>query len=540
MIDGNDLGLIARVFGGLIKVAMILFKIAIFWGLGWFMLPIACGLLVEIVTKKPYSDNAVIYFVIDKVMWYSAYPLTVLTLTQNVIRMVKKDRSFSWIGVVRHQKAKGIEAKVDGNVISLVPSTNLKGVVFGKLSGKYAVMPETTDGHILVVGGAGSGKTASIAIPTLMSWKERVFAIDIKGELYQKTGKARGFDNIKVFNPTDEGTFGYDPFYMLRNSTDVSSEARQIAMSICPLPPDTKDPFWIKSAQNLLTGLIMYFFDLGYNFSETMLAIKAEPVRKQIDTIMVDERPYAKKVKAHVSEFSGMDDKTLSGVFAEVSNHITVFATNDDLQRALNGKGDCITPADLESGKDIYCCIPEHKLDEWKDLLGMMCNQFLKAFERREEGNKTPILFLIDEFPRLGKIEAISNGLATLRSKKIHIALIVQSKSQLNAIYGKDIAEVIADNCSYKAILKASEPNTQEWCSKLVGTYDKRKVSSNYNADVMGIGKGQGTSTGTEEKRIIKPEEFAYLQDVVCVFPNGYKRLKKANYYEDNVFLNRQ
>lgn len=151
----------------------------------------------------------------------------------------------------------------------------------------------------------------------------------------------------------------------------------------------------------------------------------------------------------------------------------------------------------------------------------------------------TPILFLIDEFPRLGKIEAISNGLATLRSKKIHISLIVQSKSQLNAIYGKDVAEVIADNCSYKAILKASEPTTQEWCSKLVGTYDKKKVSSNYNADIMGVGKGQGTSSSTEEKRIIKPEEFAYLQDVVCVFPNGYKRLQKANYYEDSTFTSK-
>lgn len=175
----------------------------------------------------------------------------------------------------------------------------------------------------------------------------------------------------------------------------------------------------------------------------------------------------------------------------------------------------------------------------WKDLLGMMCNQFLKSFERRGEGNKTPILFLIDEFPRLGKIEAISNGLATLRSKKIHIALIVQSKSQLNAIYGKDVAEVIADNCPYKAILKASEPETQEWCSKLVGTYDKKKVSSNYNADILGVGKGQGTSSSTEEKRIIKPEEFAYLKDVVCVFPNGYKRLQKANYYEDKTFTDR-
>lgn len=55
----------------------------------------------------------------------------------------------------------------------------------------------------------------------------------------------------------------------------------------------------------------------------------------------------------------------------------------------------------------------------------------------------------------------------------------------------------------------------------------------------MGVGKGQGTSSSTEEKRIIKPEEFAYLQDVVCVFPNGYKRLQKANYYEDSTFTSK-
>lgn len=56
---------------------------------------------------------------------------------------------------------------------------------------------------------------------------------------------------------------------------------------------------------------------------------------------------------------------------------------------------------------------------------------------------------------------------------------------------------------------------------------------------ILGVGKGQGTSSSTEEKRIIKPEEFAYLKDVVCVFPNGYKRLQKANYYEDKTFTDR-
>lgn len=151
--------------------------------------------------------------------------------------------------------------------------------------------------------------------------------------------------------------------------------------------------------------------------------------KELIEQIVADTND---KAKMEIMQFSGMDDKTLSGVFAELSNHITVFATSDDLQRALSGEGRSITPADIEGGYDIFCCIPEHKLEEWKDLLGMMCNQFLKSFERRGEGNKTPILFLIDEFPRLGKIEAISNGLATLRSKKIHIALIVQSKSQLD------------------------------------------------------------------------------------------------------------
>lgn len=425
---------------------------------------------------------------------------------QRVVRSIKKDPSFSFLKLIfKTKEKKGFEAKLGGDIVALKTAKDLSGVVFGKQGGKYVTMHETTDGHILIVGGARSGKTAAVAIPTLMSWKERVFAIDIEGELYAKTKKARGEAQIKVFNPTDTTAYGYDPFYLLKNADDISSAADQLAMSIVPLPADVKDPFWIKGAQNMLTGFLIYFQGLGESFSSTMKYIKSIPTKELIEQIVADTN---EKAKMEIMQFCGMDDKTLSGVYAELSNHITVFATSDDLQRALSGKGSCITPADLESGYDIYCCIPKYKLDEWKALLGMMCNQFLKSFERRAEGNTTPILFLIDEVPRLEKIETISNGLATLYSKKIHISLIVQSKSQLNAIYGKDVAEVIADNCSYKVILKASEPTTQEWCSKLVGTY-------------------------------VKPEEFAYLQDVVCVFPNGYKRLQKANYYEDSTFTSK-
>ena len=515
----------------IMPVLKLVFKLLMFVGFYWIALMIVLILVIE------WMFGSINSVVMDALLIIGLI-LMLLTTAQNLIRMIKKDRSFNiyriiFSRIVKDGK-KGIESKIDGKVIALKSAGDLSGIVFGKKGDKYITKPELADGHALIIGGAGSGKTSAIAIPTLMSWKDRVFAIDIKGELFEKTNAFRNKGNIKVFNPTDCTAFGYDPFYMLHHTDDISGEARALALSICPLPADVKDPFWIKSSQNMLTGFILYFFGIDFSFSETMAQIKSKPVKDTVAEIMTSDN---RKAIAEVSQFAGMDDKTLSGVFAELSNHITIFATNDDLQHALDGSGECITPADLENGYDIYCCIPEHKLDQWKDLLGMMCNQFLKAFERRPDMNKNPILFLIDEFPRLGKIETVSNGLATLRSRKINIALCVQSKSQLNAIYGNDIAEVIADNCSYKAILKASEPNTQEWCSKLVGTYDKHKKSSNYNADVFGLGKGQGTSTTTEEKRIIKPEEFAYLQDVVCVFPNGYRRIDKIKYWEDRAFM---
>ena len=524
------------IFGLIFKVLVGLWKNIIKPLYLWLLaVPIGIAILYEVITGVPTETGSTADTLVGAFTVLAAV-IVILKVIEKLITAVKKEK-FSFLGLLLNKgEKKGIEAKLGGVTVALKTASDLSGVVFGKLGGKYATMPETTDGHILIVGGVGSGKTAAFAIPTLMSWKQRVFAIDIKGELYEKTKKARGEAQIKVFNPTDKNAYGYDPYFMLKTADDVSSAARQLAMSICPLPAEIKDPFWIKGAQNMLTGFMIYLQGLDENFSSSMRIIKSTPTKELIAQILEDTN---EKARMEVMQFSDMDDKTLSGVYAELSNHITVFATSDELQKALSGEGRSITPADLENSYDIFCCIPEYKLEEWKDLMGMMCNQFLKSFERRSEGNKTPILFFIDEFPRLGKIEAISNGLATLRSKKIHIALVIQSLSQLNAIYGHDVAKVIADNCSYKAILKASEPDTQEWCSKLVGTYDKKKMSSNYNADVMGVGKGQGTSTSTEEKRIIKPEAFAYLTDVVCVFPTGYKRLKKANYYEDSTFTSK-
>jgi type IV secretory pathway TraG/TraD family ATPase VirD4 len=127
-------------------------------------------------------------------------------------------------------------------------TTNINGFIFGKDKNNRAVFkPQNADGHVLVVGGVGSGKSSCLAIPTLRHWGSSVFAIDIKGELYDKSYQYRPY--IKVFDPKDNSAFGYDPYIFLRQSQNPAQEARAIAQAIIPLPPDIKEPFWIESAQ---------------------------------------------------------------------------------------------------------------------------------------------------------------------------------------------------------------------------------------------------------------------------------------------------
>jgi type IV secretion system protein VirD4 len=536
-----DFGLLSTAVKFIIKFIKLFVKSVIFFGLYWIIIFLSPFLLIEKISGKSIQSGSVLN-VISYPFLLMGFAFAILTTIQSILRMIKKDRSISifklifnkFIGI---QKKKGYEAK-----LNLVTTENIRGFVFGKRNNKYVVKDKNDkgydcDGHILVIGAPGSGKSSCLAIPTLMSWKERVFCIDIKGELYEKTKKVRGEEQIKVFNPSEDSAYGYDPYYVLKDTDDINESVKEIAQAIIPLPPNSGDQaFWIESAQDYLTGSIIHFYSFNMNFAETCIEIKKKPCKELVAEIMSSGNNEA---IIQMSAFSGMDDKTLSGIFAEVSRNITPFATNKKLIKALGNTEHCITPQDLEDGYDVFLCIEEHKLGQWKTLVTMMVNQFTKFFEKRKNDNPIPILFLLDEFGRLGRIESVLSGLATLRSKGIQIALLIQSKAQLDVIYGEKQAVNIVDNCTYKVFLHVGEPDMQKWCSNLFGTYEKLKISSNYNTDTVGIGKGMGTSSSYEEKPIFKSDLFGHLQEtdeLICMFPTGYAKLKKTSCYKDKAF----
>ena len=503
----------------------IAFKLIKFFGL----LPLLICVFAVLFVPAEWQDSALfnaLYMVLIYAMMFLAAALTL----RNVIRF--KNPGFCWMPLIMEKigkkKSIGFQAKNTS-----VTSADLRGMFFGAKNGKYVVKPEEEDGHALIIGGAGSGKTTNIGVNTLQIWKGRLFALDLKPELYDKCKEVRGEENILVLDPTDPNSCGYDPLYILRESTNPAQAAMNIAASIIPLSPDVKEPMWIENAQAILAAALIYYKDMS--FAAIIRNVRMRTPKDLIEEMYNGDNDLAKML---VSSLQGASEQTLGSIASELAGKITIFATDTELISTLdNSRYHILKPYELEE-KDVFLKIPEHNLKIWSPFVTLILNQFLESFERRPNDiNQTPILFMLDEFPRLGKVPSIQDGLATLRSKKIEIMLFVQSKSQLDAIYGQDKTKSIVDNCTWKAVLKATEPETQRWLSDMVGTYDANKKSQNFNQNDMGITSGSGISKTTEEKRIIKPEEFAYLdKQLVLLSPNGYDIIDKVPYYADANF----
>lgn len=462
----------------------------------------------------------------------------------------------------------------------LYPDIYNANIFFGtkKINGQryYVGKPQNKDGHVLIIGGAGSGKSSCIAIPTLSTWKGTIFAIDIKGELLEKGKYPQNSSYpVKIFNfTTEKGDYcRYDPFYLLRKGdpNDLVQNAREIAQAIIPIPSNIQEPFWSLAAQHILTAVILYVCSLREEdensgvilegtFNQAMTLIQKKPLWELIKEISDSKNEAA---IMHINQFRSIeepeDNKMLAGISAELSNKVMVFATDNRIKSAFVKESNMINWEDLET-HNIFMRIPEDKLGQWDGAITLMLTQLIRTLERRpdkyslegKQRNLPPVLLLLDEFPRLGKIDVIQNAVSTLRSKGVTICLIMQSLAQLDKTYGKDSRRIIVDNCQYKAILNVNDPDSQKIFSDMVGSINVKKMGTSDNAsintsksigsnttDVVNYsdGKSEGMARTTSISKsvvrepIIYPHELATLKDIVLVAPDGFCRVNKLPYY---------
>ena len=416
------------------------------------------------------------------------------------------------------------------------------GFFFGGLNqikeGCFIGMPQGEDGNIAVIGGNASGKSSSIAKPTMRHWNGPMCVTDIKGELSEYYEKLYQDELVTrpyiIFDPMDEERLSYDPFDFLLwdDETNLISNIEEMASIIIPHNPNAREPFWDDTERALLAAALLHFFVLGLSFRETLsliLGSTASQLCVRLDgTIDMREKMF-------IGSLGEMNEETVASVDRGLRNKLIPLAADEHIGHAFRGQREgakCFSWNDLEH-HNIFLRIPLHRVERWGCVVNLMYTQLIHYLERRpekysDEGSKSePTLILMDEFARFGKLDAIIPAISTLRSKNVNFCLILQSLAQLDMIYGQDARRVILDNCQFQAILRANDSETQKYLSNLIGTTIRAQKSVSEQTSKFGDITGYSRQVSENRELRVQPHELSTLEDVLLLTPYGFFRVDK-------------
>ncbi len=405
---------------------------------------------------------------------------------------------------------------------------------------------EEKEGNIVIFGGNGCGKSSGIAKPTLQTWKGALCVTDIKGELsdfyislYQQGLTSRPYI---IFDPLNPDSVGYDPFSWLLQDDECNTvhNILEIVDAIIPVLPDDKQPFWVECERAVFAAALLYFFQRGYSFSESIEKIMVSTTSKLCAEIIKSNNTQAIMALGGISD---MNPEAIAAIDRGIRNKLMFFSTDPYIVNAFRGVREgapCFSWNDLEK-YNIFLRIPESYLGQWSGAINLMYTQLIRFLERRPDmhsskGKKNiQTLLMLDEFARFGKLSVITNALATLRSKNVNICLFLQSIAQLDLIYGECGRRILLDNCQFKAILRADDSETQRMLSDLIGTQItfQRSFSKNFNVNDHPTGSSKSLSEIREA--LVQPHELALLNYILLLTPQGLFKANKIQLHDKGI-----
>ena len=296
----------------------------------------------------------------------------------------------------------------------------------------------------------------------------------------------------------------YNPFAYIH-------EEKDILKLVTTLMANTKgegtggDPFWEKSEKLLYTALISY---LHYeapaeeqNFATLLQLLNAMEVRE-------DDEEYQNPVDLLFEELS----KRKPNSFAVRQYRLFQLAAGKTMKSILISCGARLAPFDIQEIRDatMYDELELDKLGDRKTALFLIMSDTDSTFnflismiytqpfnllcDRADDqySGKLPVHVrcLIDECANIGQIPQLEKLVATIRSREISACLVLQTRSQLKAIY-KDNADTIVGNMDAQIFLGGSEPTTLKELSEALG---KETIDSFNTSDTRGNSPSYGTS----------------------------------------------
>lgn len=428
--------------------------------------------------------------------------------------------------------------------------------------------------NIVVIGGSGSGKTRFFVKPSVMQMNCSMVITDPKGTLIEECGKmlAKGPPKkdkngnimkdrsgkvvhepyvIKVLNTINfSKSLHYNPFAYIRSEKDILKLVTTIIVNTKGEGEKASEDFWVKAEKLLYTALIAFIWYEGdeeeKNLNTLLDLLNESETREEDET-------YQNPVDMMFQELEERDSQH----FAVRQYKKYKMAAGKTAKSILISCGARLAPFDIAELREIMS-YDEMELDKIGDrktalflimsdtdttfnfVIAMLQSQLFNLLCDKaddEYGGRLPVhvRVIADEFANIGQIPQFDKLIATIRSREISASIILQSQSQLKAMY-KDSADTILGNCDTTLFLGGKEKTTLKEMSELLG---KETIDLYNTSETRSNQKSFGLNYQKTGKQLMTEDEIAVMDGGKCIlqirgarpfFSDKYDITKHKNY----------
>ena len=441
----------------------------------------------------------------------------------------KKYRLGMEYGSARWGTPADIAPFVDEDFFNNIPITQTERITMSSRpkQPKYA-----RNKNILVIGGSGSGKTRFFCKPSLLQCHSSYVVTDPKGTILNEVGRLleRKKYRIKSLNLINfKKSMRYNPLAYIRSEKDILKLVNALIMNTKGEGDKSGEDFWVKAERLYYSALIGYIWyeatEDEKNFITLLDLINASEAREDdeeyqspVDLLFADleeKDPDHFAVKQY-KKFKMAAGKTLKSILISCGARLAPFDIKelrelmeyDELE--LDTLGDSkaalfVIISDTDSTFNFVAALM------YSQLFNLLCDKADDFY-----GGRLPVhvRLLLDEFANIGQIPAFDKLIATIRSREISASIILQSQSQLKAIY-KDSADTIVGNCDSTLFLGGKEKTTLKEISELLG---KETIDSYNRSENRGTQISHGLSYQKLGKELMTQDELAVMDGGKCIF----------------------
>lgn len=406
--------------------------------------------------------------------------------------------------------------------------------------------------NTLVIGGSGAGKTRFYGKPNIMQCNTSFVILDPKGEILRDTGNLLEKEGyvIRVIDLIDMSkSHGYNPFAYIQDDKDVLKLITNLIRNTTPKGAQSNDPFWEKSETALLEALCLYLINEApeeeQNFSMVMeMIVAAEPKEDDEDYIspldqlfieLENDKPESLALKQY-KIYKQAAGKTAKSILISVGVRLAAF--NLESIASLTHYDELELEKMGERKTALFAVIPDND-STFNFLIGMLYTQLFQMLYYSADiihhGElPIPVHFMMDEFANVALPEEFDKLLATMRSRRIFVSIIIQNLAQIKALY-KDAWESIVGNCDELYYLGGNEQSTHKFMSEYLGketldtnTYGKSSGrNGNYSTNYQQAGRELLTA---DEVRLLDNDyALLFIRGELPILDKKYNILKHPN-----------